>query len=125
MTSLHSAYRFVDGRLVKMQPPEWFTKATVGADDWPRALSKAGAIGVDDFGGDTGGDSIEVYRGPAGDYFIGFWDCSECIAEVFVDNIADYLLFRATYVAPLAKLIMDSERHYEWQEGNRKIRAAG
>jgi hypothetical protein len=122
---LHSTHRFVDGRLVKVDPPEWFARATAADDgDWNTLLTKAGATAIDDFGGDGGADSIEIYEGPDGDYFIGFWDCNKCIAEVFIDNVADYLHFRATYIAPLANLIMESARHYEWEQEKRKVRRA-
>jgi hypothetical protein len=67
-------------------------------------LTKAGATAVEDFGGDSGADSIEIYEGPAGDYAIVFRDCNKCIAKVFIDNIPNYLTFRASVIAPQAVL---------------------
>src|SRR6266446_1882725 len=117
MSGLHSDYRFADGRWIKADPPEWFAKAIPQHDDWRSLLVRAGAIAVEDFGFDSGGDSIEIYEGPAGDYAVLFRDCNKCIARVFIDNIPDYLTFRASVIASQAVLIMESERHCDWQKG--------
>jgi hypothetical protein len=118
-----ACYHFLDGHLVKSDAPEWFANATREKDgSWSRLLREAGAISVEDF--DDGGNSIEIYEAPDGTYFIGFWDANKCFAEVFIDNIADYLLFRARYIAPLASLIMETERHSEWEKRKRPRRVA-
>jgi hypothetical protein len=123
MTTTNDNYRFTDGHLVKADPPDWFARAISKDGGWDRLLSKAGATAVEDFGADGGGDSIEIYEGPAGDYAIVFRDCNKCIAKVFIDDVADYLRFRATYIAPLATLIMESEKHFEW-ENRKRLKAA-
>ena len=121
MTALHRIYRFVDGRMVRAEPPAWFSSATAESDDWLGSLGRAGATAVEDF--DNGGESLHIFEGPEGDYFIGYWDATKCVIEVFIDNIADYLQFRANYIAPLAQLVMEVERHEEWRKG-KKFRAA-
>ncbi len=121
---MHSSHRFAGGCLVKADPPEWFAKATAKDGSWRTLLLRAGATAIEDFGYDSGADSLEIYEGPEGDYCILFRDSNKCAAEIFIDNMADYLLFRAKYVAPLATLIMESERHFDWQKGRRKLRAA-
>lgn len=114
MADLHRTHRFIEGHMVKADPPEWFAKAVAGSGDWPRSLGEAGASMMEDF--DGAGESLEIYEGPQGDYFIGYWDAAKCVAEIFIDNVADYMLFRATYIAPLAKLIMESDRYDEWRK---------
>jgi len=86
---LHKTHRFFDGRLVKAEPPEWFKKA-IATDDSSQSeqLRKAGATAVDEFG--DGGDTLEIWEGPDGDYYIDYWDSNKCVAEIFIDNIADY-----------------------------------
>jgi len=116
MTGLHSDYRFSEGRWIKAEAPDWFAKALAKDGDWHALLTRAGATAVDNIGGDSGGDSIEIYEGPAGDYAIIFRDWSKCIARVFIDNIADYLTFRSKVIASQAVLIMEAERHFHWQK---------
>ncbi|MBX9828751.1 MAG: hypothetical protein K2Y27_27665 [Xanthobacteraceae bacterium] len=121
MKALHRSFRFADGRLVKCEPPDWFARATAADVSWNVLLKQAGATAIEDFG--EHGDTLDIHEGRDGDCFIGYWDSNKCIANIFIDNIADYLLFRATYIAPLARLTMESDRHYEWQKGN-KAKAA-
>ncbi len=115
MAALHSDYRFSNGCWIKAEAPNWFAGALAKDDDWRTLLTRAGAIAVDNIGGDSGGDAIEIYEGPAGDYAIIFRDCSKFIARVFIDNIADYLTFRSEVIAPQAVLIMEAERHFHWE----------
>lgn len=116
MGGLHRTYHFTDGRLVKVKPPEWFAKATAVDGNWPSLLTAAGATFMEEFGD---GD-LEIFEGPEGDYFVGIWDSNKCMAEVFIDNVADYLQFRVSYIAPLANLIMETERHYEWNKAKKR-----
>lgn len=112
MSVLHRAYRFVDGRLVQAESPEWFARAIAGSTDWPKSLREAGATVVESIG--DGGESLHIYEGPHGGYFVGYWGATKCFAEIFIDDIADYLQFRDDYIAPFAKLIMGSEQHSQW-----------
>lgn len=114
MKSMHRTYQFTNGRMVKSEQPEWFSKAIKNTDDWHVSLTKSGAVGLEDIG--DGAESIDIYEAPDGSYFIGYWDAAKCVAEIFIDNVPDYLVFRANYIAPLASLIMESERHYEWKK---------
>jgi hypothetical protein len=84
----------------------------------------SGASCVADYDGAGEGDQIEIYEGPDGDFVIFFWDCNRCFAEVFIDNVADYLTFKSTVIAPQAMLIMESERHEQWQEERKRRRAS-
>ena len=122
MSGKNRDFAFVEGRLVPTSPPAWFVKATSEESNWSTALTKAGARPLEDFG--DGGDNIEIYQGPEGDYYVGYWDPGECIAHIFIDNVADYLSFRAQYVAPLASLIMESDRHFVWQQAQ-KLKRTG
>jgi hypothetical protein len=106
MNGLYSTYRFADGRLVKSSPPPWFAIATTNSENWEERFTAAGATKVDEFIG--GSHAIETYQASDGSYFTLYWELQNCIADIFVDNIADYLLFRATYVAPLVSLIRAS-----------------
>jgi hypothetical protein len=103
--------------MVKAEAPGWFASAVEDSDDWGKALRVAGAVGIDEF--DNGGESVEIYEGPECDYFIAYRDAAKCAAKIFIDNVADYLLFRAVYIAPLATLIMETERHQEWRKAKR------
>ncbi len=97
-----STLRFSESRLIKADRPDWYIAIEEDGPD----------PSVENFGGDGDADSIEIYRGPDGDWFVQFFDRNGMgIAEVLVDN-ADYLQFRATYIAPLANLIMELERRH-------------
>jgi hypothetical protein len=123
MTQLHTDYRFINGEWIRSEPPEWFANAISDDDDWGAQLSRAGATEVDEFGG-AGADTIAIYEGPAGDYAIVFWDAAKCIARVFIDNIPDYLTFKARVIAPQSMLIMESDREFERQRDRAKLRVA-
>ena len=118
-----STYRFADGRWAKSEPPKWYA-AIEENGDFRTLMRNAGAICVEDFGGGGEGHLIEVYEGRDGDYAIFFHNSSQCIAEVFIDNVADYLTFKSTVIAPQAMLIMESERHEQWQEERKRRRAS-
>ena len=110
-------YRFTNGTMLEVEPPSWFVKATAEDSDWSAELQRAGVNEVDKF--ENGGEFILIFRAPNGEYFIGYWDAAECVAEIFISSAVDYLLFRATYIAPIASLIMETERHDEWRKRNR------
>lgn len=118
-----SRYRFAEGRWVKSEPPQWYARAEKNGS-WPSMITSVGAVFVADYSGDGEGDQIEIFQGPDGDYAIFFWDCNQCFAEVFIDNVADYLTFKSTVIAPQAVLIMESERHEQWQEERKRRRAS-
>src|SRR5687768_13314396 len=112
MNELHRTFRFANGHMLRAAPPGWFAGIAEGNEDWSKALRGAGATGIDEFS--NRGESLEIYAGPEGDFFIAYRDAAKCVAKIFINNVADYLLFRANYVAPLANLIMETERHNEW-----------
>lgn len=103
MQTVYRAYRFAGGHFAKTNPPEWFTKAINSGLDWPNALRRAGAMDIEEF--ENGAESLHIFEGPKGDYFIGYWDTFKCVIQVFIDDPADYFHFRVTYIAPLAILI--------------------
>ena len=90
MNGRHSTYRFADGRLVKTGPPAWLVNATAKSENWEESLTAAGATKIDQFVG--GSDAIEIYQAPDGSYLVLYWELQNCIADILVDNIADYLL---------------------------------
>jgi hypothetical protein len=114
MSEDQKVLRFKDGKLVPGTAPEWFNKAKSFEGNWDNSLTKAGAILYDDYG--EYGDTIQVYKTPDNGYFVSFWDVHKAMADVFVDDLADYLTFRAQYIAPLAQLIMAEDQHLVWQE---------
>jgi hypothetical protein len=116
-------YRFAKGEMEKCNPPEWFAKTAAKDNDWTDLLKQADAVLVDDFGGDSGGESLQVYRRGAEEYVVVFRDPNQVIMTAFIDDVADYVFCRATYIAPLASLIMEEERQYEWEK-NRKMKRA-
>jgi hypothetical protein len=63
---------------------------------------------------------MQIYKTPDNGYLVCFWDVHEALADVFIDDLADYLTFRAQYIAPLAQLIMATEQHLAWQEDRKK-----
>jgi hypothetical protein len=103
---------------VKATAPAWFVKAKSLDGSWDRILSDAGASGYDDFG--EHGDTIQVYKTPDNEYLVSFWDVNEALADVFIDDLSDYLTFRVQYIAPLAQLIMATDQHLAWQEDRKK-----
>jgi hypothetical protein len=119
MKSSVPSYRFAGGKISRIDPPEWFVKLP-DTGDWLSMLSSAGATLLDDFGGDDGADTMSIYEAPRGGYYVEYWNPSECIAQFFIDDAADYVLFRATVVAPLVRLIMDAQRYHEEQAAKPK-----
>ncbi|CCD84566.1 hypothetical protein BRAO285_1220052 [Bradyrhizobium sp. ORS 285] len=100
---------FQDGRLTEGQPPEWFRRHVEGMTpegDWRDSLSRAGASAMESFGEV---ETITLHRCPTG-YFVDYWDSFEPIAWIFIDRPVDYLVFRATYLAPLVQLLLETEQ---------------
>jgi hypothetical protein len=122
MSAIERCFAFADGHLTRMSPPDWFVQMVNGADDWNPAISRAGFSPAEDFG--EGGDSIAIYRSDDGQYLIKYGDYHETIAYIFVANVADYLFCRASLIAPLASLIMEADRHFEWQEARKRKKAS-
>jgi hypothetical protein len=110
--------KFKNGKLVKAPLPPWYRKALADDDDFAALLTRAGASNVDEYG--EGGDSIQMFRGPNNGYLVIFHDSFEMISLVFIDNVADFMTFKARYIAPLAQLIMASDKHWAWQEDRKK-----
>lgn len=100
---------FQDGRLTEGEPPGWFRQILeeMAPDgDWQASLRRAGTSAIESFG-DV--ETITLHRCPTG-YFIDYWDSFEAIAWIFIDRPVDYLVFRATYLAPWVQLLMDGEQ---------------
>ena len=57
-------------------------------------------------------------------FAIIFWDSAQCIARVFIDTVADYLVFKAQVIAPQAMLIMECDRQFDLEQQRAKPRAA-
>ena len=115
--------RFVDGRLVEADPPDWFERHLARNDDttdWSASLVQEGCIGIDEFGD---AETIEIFRHPSGSYYVEYRDTIEAVAWIFIDRPVDYVTFRATFLAPLALLSMESERFEEVLDERRKRRA--
>jgi hypothetical protein len=118
---LHSTYRFSNGRLEKIDTPEWMRLATE-QEDVPRrtVLSKAGLVYEETFG--EAGHTIDIYRTKDYQYYIEYWDCNQAIFEVHIDNMGDYMTFRSQYIFPLAMLIMKSDEYDAWIESRKSER---
>jgi hypothetical protein len=112
---------FKGGKLTKTEPPQWYRDGVAKDDDFERMLSKVGATGLDEYG--EHGDTIKIYRALKNSYLAIFWDVSEIISLVVIEDLADYMLFKAQYIAPLGQLIMASDQHWVWQEERKKRRA--
>ncbi|MGJ5207743.1 hypothetical protein [Bradyrhizobium sp. HKCCYLR20261] len=118
MDDTQKSLRFADGKLLEVDLPQWFRKATEEDGEFDDLLSRAGASRLDDYGDKT--DTIKIYRTPQDTgYLVIFWDTFEIISLVFIGNVADYMTFRAQYIAPLAQLIMATDQHLAWQEERR------
>lgn len=115
MSNLDRLYKFEGGRLSKCDAPNWYRKA-VDDDapvDWNENLSRAGARAVESFGEV---DALNVYRTPDDGFLVEYLDYEELVASVLINDRADYLTFRAIYLAPLASLIMQSDQHDNWRK---------
>ncbi|NOJ41377.1 hypothetical protein [Bradyrhizobium australiense] len=115
MTIADNLYRFQDGKLSKCDMPAWFLKATESDDaiGWAETLSRAGCRQVESFG-DI--DNLNLYRTPDDGFLIEYVDVEELVVSVLIYDRADYLTFRAQYIAPLASLIMESDRQDVWDK---------
>lgn len=112
-------YEFKDGKLSKCSPPEWFRKA-LDCDDavgWSELLSRAGCRATEGFGEI---DTLNVYRTPDEGFLVEYVDCEELVISVLIYDRAEYLTFRAQYIAPLASFIMRADRHDVWQKEQSK-----
>jgi hypothetical protein len=119
MDERKKSLKFKNGKLAKTTAPQWYLNATKEDGSYDVLLSRAGATRSDEYG--EHGDTMQIYRAPndAG-YLVIFRDTFEIISVVFIDNVADYMLFKAQYIAPLAQLIMAADEHFEWEEDRRK-----
>ena len=122
MDAIEKSLKFENGKLTKVTAPRWYTEATKEDGVFDDLLSRAGVSALDSYGENA--DTITIYRTPkdAG-YLVISWDTNEIISVVFIDTVADYMLFKAQYIAPLAQLIMASEQHWVWQEDRKKNRS--
>jgi hypothetical protein len=121
MDDRKKSLKFKNGKLTKAALPQWYGKAMAVDGDFDKLLSQAGASGLDEYGG--GGDTLQIYRTPNDGYLVIFRDTNEIISLVFIDNVADYLMFKAQYIAPLAQLIMAADQHWVWEQDRKKKRA--
>src|SRR5580698_1784005 len=100
MIDAAKSLKFTKGKLVKSPLPQWYRKALAEDDELAALLTRAGASNIDEYG--DGGDSIQMFRGPYNSYLVIFHDSTEMISLVFIDNVADFMTFKAQYIAPLA-----------------------
>lgn len=108
--------RFASGILAEAAPPEWFARLLeTGDDDWEASLARLGTNHIDSFG-ET--ERLDVYRSPNG-YFINYMDVSESAAWIFIDRPTDYVVFRATILAPLVTLALEGDRAAAEESGVR------
>jgi hypothetical protein len=101
--------RFTNGALVEAEPPEWFVAHLNNSEmdaDWQGSLLKAGATSMESF---DGSETYEVYSSPNG-YFVDYCDVFASAAWIFIDRPVDYITFRATMLAPLVMLSIESDR---------------
>jgi hypothetical protein len=122
MSALERCFAFRDSRMAAMSPPPWFVEMVEEADDWDAAIRSAGFSPTEEFG--EGGDNLAIYRNEKAEYLITYGDYNETIAYIFLANVAEYLECRAKLIAPLATLIMETDKHFEWQEARRRRRAS-
>lgn len=118
MLDVEKVARFKDGQLSRAEAPKWLADILTSDGDYREALSKAGASTEDPYGED--GDTIHIFRMPDSGHLVIFWDTGEVICYVLIDSPADFLTFKAQYVAPLAQLIMQTDKFQEWDEERRK-----
>jgi hypothetical protein len=107
---------FADGKLAEAAPPEWFVKHLEWADsdsDWQGSLLKAGLQSWESF---DGTETFEIYKTSNGGFFIDYVDANESAAWIFIARPVDYITFRATMLAPLVMLTMQSDRHVIWRQ---------
>ena len=123
MIDADKIFRFESGKLLKAETPSWLKPALTADADEDALLQKAGAHGVETFG--DGGDTISIFRTPDKGFLITFWDIGEAICYVLVASPADFLAFKAQYVAPLSQLAIASDQFTAWQESQRKMRRYG
>lgn len=108
---LRLCMKFSNGQLQQAPPPAWFEKhllRTAEPDaDWERSLTDIGLIGYDVIGRN---ETITIYKTPDGGHFIDYSDVSEGAAWIFIDRPVDYVVFRATILAPLVMLSVEADR---------------
>jgi hypothetical protein len=101
MEIAYNLYQFKDGKLSKCATPDWFRKAVDADDavDRGEMLSRVGCRALESFGEI---DTLVVYRTPDDGFLIEYIDVEELVASVLIYDRADYLTFRARFVAPLS-----------------------
>ena len=95
--------RFESGRLFEAEPPAWWIRHLEGPDecDWDASIRRLGAQKVEEFGRI---ETFAIWKTKEGRYFIDYMDVTESAAWIFIDRPADYITFRAIYLAPLVQL---------------------
>jgi hypothetical protein len=101
--------KFADGTLQQAHPPSWFEAhlSTIDTNpDWPGSLVERGLQSWETI---AGGETFEIYKTPEGGYFVDYTDAFESAAWIFIDKPSDYITFRATVLAPLVMLSMQTD----------------
>jgi hypothetical protein len=104
--------RFESGRLFEAEPPAWWIWHLEEPDDrdWDASIRKLGAQKLEEF---SGIETFTIWKTKAGRYFIDYTDVAESAAWIFIDRPADYITFRAFYLAPLVQLVRINELEQE------------
>lgn len=113
-------YSFDGQALVRCETPEWLQKANSSTGEYHADLYSVGMHIMDDFGGD--GDKVTVYIGN-GCHYIEYWDVHERVAGFIIDDVANYLVFRARFMFPWVWLAREADRNAKEEE--QSIRSRG
>lgn len=113
MSGKECILRFDGTSLQPCEAPEWYAAIMRDADEHGGDISVIyGRNGVNlqhQFGEAL--DSVSVYYAGRHGYLIEYWDATQSLAVILIDNIAAYLEFRAKYLHAWAWLIAEMERN--------------
>jgi hypothetical protein len=104
--------RFENGKLFEAEPPAWWVRHMEDTDEteWEASIRKSGAQKIEEIGQT---ESFTIWKTKEGGYFIDYMDAIESAAWIFIERPADYITFRATYLAPLVQLLRTNELEQE------------
>jgi hypothetical protein len=106
-------YEFAKGALSPMAVvPAWLSDAMTAekaSDDRQKALSDAGADHVESYG--YLNETLDVWKMEDQGWVVDYWDTTSQVFAVVIENLGDFMMFQATWIAPMALKIMAADKY--------------
>jgi hypothetical protein len=113
MRNPEDVYQFSKGQWSPLlNPPEWLLDAMLADrenEDRDRALSDQGAENVEHYG--ELNETVDVWRRSGSGWLVDWWDTDSHVMSILIDNAADFAMFQAAWICPMATKIMAADAY--------------